>query len=74
MFKATLNPLSLEIKLPDSAFGTCLGMVVVFGLVAVIRPTGLFFFHRDRAPTMTRPSIARLTATLIRLGVLKKPS
>jgi hypothetical protein len=35
MFKATLNPLCLEIKLPDSAFGTCLGMVVVFGLVAV---------------------------------------
>jgi hypothetical protein len=32
MFKATLNPLCLEIKLPDSAFGTCLGMVVVFGL------------------------------------------
>ncbi|MCK1456527.1 hypothetical protein IVB36_38025 [Bradyrhizobium sp. 35] len=31
MFKATLNPLCLEIKLPDSAFGTCLGMVVVFG-------------------------------------------
>lgn len=45
MFKATLNPLSLEIKLPDSAFGTCLGMVVVFGLVAVTLKLGPLFVH-----------------------------